>query len=227
MANADKTNSLLKALLAARLHDPYAYLGAQAVHNTSLIRVFYPQAANIWVKINNQFDAMTCIHADGVFEWRGKTLTSTPYLLRIEENTAAHENKVHETYDPYFFSPQISEHDLYLFNEGSLQQAYRCLGAHSIQLAGIEGVRFSVWAPSAERVSVVGDFNRWDGRVHPMAVHHSSGVWELFIPGLPSDAVYKYEIRNRDSGEILLKTDPYATRYELRPNNAALTPTHS
>lgn len=224
MVTADKKDSLLTALLTARLHDPYAYLGAHAAHNTSLIRTFYPHAAKIWVKINNNFDPMTCIHASGVFEWRGKALPNTPYLLRIEENNAAHESTVYEAYDPYFFSPQISDHDLYLFNEGNLQQAYRSLGAHKIQIAGIDGVRFSVWAPSAERVSVVGDFNRWDGRVHPMAVHHSSGVWELFIPGLPADSVYKYEIRNRDSGEILLKTDPYATRYELRPNTAALTP---
>jgi len=145
-----------------------------------------------------------------------------PYLLRME-NTAT--GVIEERHDPYAFPMQISGHDLYLFNEGRLLQAYRMLGAHRVRNHGVTGTRFAVWAPNAERVSVVGDFNRWDGRVYPMMVHGHSGVWELFIPDLPEGAVYKYEIRNRISGEILLKTDPYATTYELRPNNAALTPT--
>lgn len=145
-----------------------------------------------------------------------------PYLLRME-NTAT--GVIEERHDPYAFPMQISGHDLYLFNEGRLLQAYRMLGAHRVRNHGVTGTRFAVWAPNAERVSVVGDFNRWDGRVYPMMVHGHSGVWELFIPDLPEGAIYKYEIRNRISGEILLKTDPYATTYELRPNNAALTPT--
>ncbi len=224
MATSTKTDNLLKALLAARLHDPFAYLGARMEHNRGLIRVFHPYAENIRIKVTHEFEPMTRIHSSGVFEWRGITLPATPYLLRIEESGGNQKNTMYETYDPYAFSLQISDHELYLFNEGSLKQAYRTLGAHKVSIAGIEGVRFSVWAPNAERVSVVGDFNRWDGRIHPMAVHYSSGIWELFIPGLSPMSLYKYEIRNRDSGEILLKTDPYATRYELRPNTAALTP---
>ncbi len=144
-----------------------------------------------------------------------------PYLLRME-NTAT--GVIEERHDPYAFPMQISGHDLYLFNEGRLLQAYHMLGAHRVRNHGVTGTRFAVWAPNAERVSVVGDFNRWDGRVYPMMVHGHSGVWELFIPDLPEGAIYKYEIRNRISGEILLKTDPYAMTYELRPNNAALTP---
>ncbi len=89
-----------------------------------------------------------------------------------------------ELHDPYAFAPALSGHDLYLFNEGRLRQAWRMLGSHAQERDGVAGVRFAVWAPNAERVSVVGDFNRWDGRVHPMAAHGSSGVWELFIPGL-------------------------------------------
>jgi 1,4-alpha-glucan branching enzyme len=115
----------------------------------------------------------------------------------------------------------ISADELYLFNEGRLEQAYRMLGSRTEVREGVAGVRFACWAPNAQRVSVVGDYNRWDGRAHPMATHGVSGVWELFIPGLGDGTLYKYEIRNRAAGEILVKTDPYARAYELRPGTAA------
>lgn len=226
MTTPNKKNVKLNALLDARLHDPFSYLGVHMARNRALIRVFRPHAINVWIKVSSDFEPMTRAHSDGIFEWHGKTPPNTPYLLRIEENNVAQKSTIHETYDAYAFPLQISDHDLYLFNEGNLRQTYRTFGAHKVNIAGIEGTRFSVWAPNAERVSIVGDFNRWDGRVNPMASHYSSGVWELFIPGLKSNSLYKYEIRNRDSGKILLKTDPYATRYELRPNTAALTPTN-
>jgi len=221
-----KTNPLLEALLAARLHDPFAYLGAREEQASSVVRVFRPHATNVWLKTADGYAPMVHVHPDGVFEWYGLSLPTMPYQLRIEARNASLESFVYESYDAYAFPPQISDHDLYLFNEGRLWQAYRTLGAHIANVDGIEGVRFAVWAPNAERVSVVGNFNHWDGRMHPMAVHHASGVWELFIPDLPPNALYKFEIRNRDSGEILLKTDPYATGYELRPNTAARTPIH-
>lgn len=149
------------------------------------------------------------------------------YAVPIAGRRKEAKHTVYETYDSYAFPLQISDYDLYLFNEGKLRQAYQMLGAQHVRNAGVDGMRFSVWAPNAGRVSVVGDFNRWDGRTHPMAVHHASGVWELFIPGILPDSLYKYEICNRDSGEIVLKTDPYANRYELRPNTAALTPANA
>ncbi|SFP70804.1 1,4-alpha-glucan branching enzyme [Nitrosomonas cryotolerans] len=223
-AISTQPNSLMTALLSARLHHPSAYLGPHMTHSHGLIRVFHPHAINIQIHINGHFDSMTRIHPDGIFEWQGKTLPNKPYLLHIDEIDATLKTITYETYDPYAFPLQISDHDLYLFNEGKLRQTYRTLGAHKVTVSGITGIRFSVWAPNAERVSLVGDFNRWDGRVHPMSVHHSSGVWELFIPGMPENFLYKYEIRNRHTGEILLKTDPYAARYELRPGTAALTP---
>jgi 1,4-alpha-glucan branching enzyme len=219
-----RNNPMLEALLAARLHDPFAYLGARREQDYSLARVFYPYAANVWINIAGEFEPMARVHPGGVFEWYGTALPPIPYLLRIEDDSAVQETIVYETYDAYAFPPQISDHDLYLFNEGRLRQAYRMLGSQATEIKGIAGILFSVWAPNAERVSVVGSFNRWDGRVNPMSVHGSSGVWALFIPGLPPGSLYKYEIRNRNSGEILLKTDPYATHYELRPNNAARTP---
>ncbi|MDQ3185306.1 MAG: 1,4-alpha-glucan branching protein GlgB [Pseudomonadota bacterium] len=224
-----ETSPLREALLGARLHDPFAYLGVRTEQDDSVVRVFYPRAANVWIHIADRFELMARAGSGGVFEWHGTALPAMPFLLRVEDDSSipgavAH---VYETYDAYAFPAHISDHDLYLFNGGRLRQAYRTLGSHAVEIDGVAGVRFSVWAPNAERVSVVGSFNRWDGRVHPMAVQSSSGVWKLFIPGLPPDSLYKYEIRNRSSGEILLKTDPYATRYELRPHNAARTPSIS
>lgn len=223
--SSTKTSALRESLLAAKLHDPFAYLGGHTEENHAVIRVFYPYAKNVWVKVAHNFELMSCAHSDGIFEWHGDTLPEIPYLLKIEEHKKMGHHVVYETYDPYAFPQQISDHDLYLFNEGNLYQSYLTLGAHKTKAGNIAGVRFAVWAPNAERVSVVGEFNHWDGRVNPMAIHYSSGVWELFIPGLPAGTLYKYEIRNRNSGEVLLKTDPYATTYELRPNNAARTPT--
>lgn len=214
------------ALLDARLHDPLAYLGVHKVAADAYrARVFQPHAHAVWIKTAQDFEPMARIHAGGIYEWRGLESPPMPLRLRIETQHSTMQSKqVYDVYDAYSFSLQMTEHDLYLFNEGKLNQAYRMLGAHRVRNAGVEGVRFAVWAPNAERVSVVGDFNRWDGRMHPMCVHHSSGVWELFIPELPSGALYKFEIRNRHSGEVLLKTDPYATRFELRPHTAALIP---
>ena len=222
MITTHKTNSLQHALLNAQLHDPFSYLGLHRKRDQVLIRVFRPFDANVWIRTAIGFEPMKRIHPGGIFEWHGESPPDMPYRLRIEEKGAQH--TVYETYDPYAFSLQISDHDVYLFSEGKLRQAYRMLGAQPVRNAGVDGMRFSVWAPNAGRVSVVGDFNRWDGRIHPMAVHHASGVWELFIPELPSSSLYKFEIRNRDSGEIVLKTDPYASRYEFRPNTASLTP---
>ncbi|MDR4517126.1 MAG: 1,4-alpha-glucan branching protein GlgB [Nitrosomonas sp.] len=216
---------LLGALLAGRLHDPFAYLGVHKTLNDFRARVFRPDAHAVWIKTAQGFEKMARIHAEGVFEWCGEKQPSMPVRLKVEaENHAGQAVPIIEAYDSYTFALQITDHDLYLFNQGKLNQAYRALGAQRITNAGVDGVCFSVWAPNAERVSVVGDFNRWDGRVNPMAVHHASGVWELFIPELPPDTLYKFEIRNRHSGEVLIKTDPYATRYELRPKTAALVP---
>ena len=224
MITTHKTTSLQNSLLSARLHDPFSYLGVHREKGRTLVRVFRPHDVNVWIRTTIGYEPMSRIHANGIFEWRGEFPPEMPYRLRIEAKGDT--QSVYETYDAYAFPLQISDHDVYLFNEGKLRQAYRMLGAQRVRNSGVDGVRFSVWAPNAGRVSVVGDFNRWDGRIHPMAVHHASGVWELFIPDLPPNALYKYEIRNRDSGEIVLKTDPYANRYELRPNTAALTPTN-
>jgi len=215
-----KVNSAAEALLQARAHDPFAYLGLHQNNAGCVIRLFLPHQARAAVEIDGQWQPMQRILAEGMqgglFEWHGAQAPAQPYRLQIDDGHVAH-----ETYDPYSFPNPISEHDLYLFGEGRLYQAHRMLGAQPMTLLGVSGVNFAVWAPNAERVSVVGDFNRWDGRAHPMRSLGASGVWQLFIPDLAPGTLYKFEIRNRHSGNVFVKTDPYAQAYELRPSTAA------
>jgi 1,4-alpha-glucan branching enzyme len=122
--------------------------------------------------------------------------------------------------DPYAFPPELPLEELTAFNRGEHRRMQRLLGAHIRERDGVHGTRFAVWAPNAERVSVLGDFNRWDGRCHPMGVRDGSGVWELFVPGVGAGALYKFEIRNRGSGEILVRADPFAREAE-KPEHSA------
>ncbi|MCG5531407.1 1,4-alpha-glucan branching protein GlgB [Halorhodospira halochloris] len=119
-------------------------------------------------------------------------------------------------------APTLADFDLHLFSEGRHWHTQNFLGAHQVEHQGSRGVRFAVWAPNADRVSVIGDFNDWDAARHPMQVRPEAGIWEIFIPAVEPGALYKFAIRNRDSGEVLTKTDPYGRRFELRPNTAAI-----
>ena len=124
------------------------------------------------------------------------------------------------TEDPYSFGQLLGEMDLYLFAEGNHRDLSACLGAQLLNVEGVDGVRFAVWAPNARRVSVVGDFNNWDGRRHPMRLRHPSGVWELFIPRLQAGEAYKYEILG-EHGILPLKADPVALATQLPPDTAS------
>ena len=128
----------------------------------------------------------------------------------------------HQHHDPYDFGVQLSDYDLHLFGEGKNSQIYNQFGAHLHTFDAIDGVLFSVWAPNAARVSVIGDFNHWDGRCHPMRCLGSTGVWEIFIPGLTENTLYKFEILNRQTNQILTKTDPYGQQFEKRPNTSSI-----
>ena len=215
----DNVKSQLQMLLAGRLHDPFAFLGLHADGAEWRVRVFQPLATAIWLEVNDQWEPLTLTGDQGLFVWQSASPPALPLRLRkIQNGVQTH------FFDPYCFGSTISAHDLHLFGEGNLQQAYRTFGAQAIQVLNIPGTRFAVWAPNAERVSVVGDFNNWDGRVHPMRVLDSSGCWEIFIPELAAGTLYKFEIRNRHSGEVFLKSDPYAQEFELRPSTAARIP---
>jgi len=211
----------LNLILAAKHHDPFAYLGLHQIgsHQKSkqyVFHAFLPFAEKLSLKIQDNWIVLDRVHADGLYKWHGETPPTTPALLKIECN-----NHIIEVADTYSFTPTLSDDELYLFSEGRLNQAYKTFGAHYIEHQGIQGVRFAVWAPNAERVSVVGNFNRWDGRINPMRVRGGTGVWELFIPNLAPDELYKFEIRNRNTGAIMVKTDPYAREFEFRPGTAA------
>ncbi|MBM3392986.1 MAG: 1,4-alpha-glucan branching enzyme, partial [Betaproteobacteria bacterium] len=206
-------------LLAAREHDPFAHLGPVRTGEGWRIRVFRPDADAVSLALPSGQIPFVRVDPAGVFEWQGASLPETPYRLCIEEGGGTL-----TCHDAYAFPPEASAHDLYLFSEGRNYQAYRLLGARGEARRGVAGVCFRVWAPNAERVSVIGDFNRWDGRVHAMASLGASGIWELFIPDLGPGALYKYEIRNRHTGAVLAKSDPYGQRFELRPATAASVP---
>ena len=208
----------IQRLLESRHHDPFALLGKHKYSNEVLIRAFIPGAA--WVRIAENGASLQRMGETDLFAWHGpENQVPDRYRLIWRDSHGAE----HVAHDPYCFPPQISEFDLHLFGEGKHWHIYRVLGAHKHQADGIPGVRFAIWAPSAERVSVVGDFNNWDGRCHPMRVLGGSGVWEIFIPGLGIGQPYKYELRTRQ-GDIQLKTDPYGQHFELRPANASRVP---
>ncbi len=159
---------------------------------------------------------MQRLATEGLFVARTQARPQMLYRIVWEDGRGTH-----EAYDAYAFPPTIGAVELYLFGEGRLLEAWRTLGAHPSVRDGVEGARFAVWAPNAERVSVVGDFNGWDGRLHQMRVHGGSGVWELFVPGVARGALYKYEIRARGSGTVAVKSDPYGRWFEYRPATAA------
>jgi 1,4-alpha-glucan branching enzyme len=209
--------AIFDRLVAAREYDPFSVLGPHRDGEVALVRAFRPDATRVSIVTTAGTFACTQVHPAGVFEWRGRSLPEAPYRLRIERG--AHSI---ETFDAYAFPPAPPERDLFLFGEGTLFQGYRLLGAHPIERGGVSGARFRVWAPNAERVSVVGDFNDWDGRIHPMGTLGPSGIWELFVPGIVPGAHYKFELRHRDTGAVFLKTDPYARAFERRPATACV-----
>ena len=183
-----------------------------------VVRTLLPNARR--ALLVGQTAELARIAGTALFEWIGpKQAITAPYRVRWE----SHDGAWHECYDPYSFPPHIDATDLARFAGGNHFHAHRFLGAHTLTIAGVRGIRFAVWAPNAERVSVVGTFNHWDGRFHPMSVRGDSGVWELFIPELGAGVLYKYEIFGRESRELRLKTDPYGAAFENRPATASIT----
>lgn len=205
----------MRKIIDALHHDPFSVLGAHRANDQTILRVFNPSAEHISVEQTEQ--TLARVGDSDFFTLVTDTLPDN-YRLTVENKNG----NISTVEDPYRFEPTLSDFDLYLFSEGNHLELYNVLGAHRCQHNGVQGTRFATWAPSASRVSVVGDFNHWDGRTHPMRTRGQSGVWELFLPSVAVGASYKFEIRNADSGEIQVKQDPYANEYELRPATASL-----
>lgn len=213
----------MEQIIEARHWDPHTILGVHELGKnplncTHVIRAWLPQAAEAWlVTTDGEKLELARVSPDGFFELGLKKAPGLGYSIEIENPFGQSWSQM----DPYQFEPVLGEVDLYLVGEGNHERLYERLGAHPIVHQGHAGVVFAVWAPNAERVSLVGNFNHWDGRRNPMRSLASSGIWELFVPGLGVGETYKFEIRTKD-GRILVKADPMAMQAELRPKTASI-----
>ncbi|MEJ2432475.1 MAG: 1,4-alpha-glucan branching protein GlgB [Pseudolabrys sp.] len=203
-----------REIIAGRHADPFAYLGLHTENNETVVRVFLPDANRVVAVGEHGERELNRIDSSGLFA--GALDGPQRYRLRAQFG----EDEV-EMEDPYRFPPLLSDYDLYLLGEGNLLRMYEKLGAHVMTLDGVPGVGFAVWAPNAQRVSVVGDFNHWDGRRHAMRVR-GNGYWEIFVPGARADDKYKYEIFTRDGHLLPLKSDPLGFGSEMRPATASV-----
>ena len=202
-------------LIEMKHHCPHSILGLHPFfENGKVIRLWRPGASEVFLEVFGQIIEARQVHVAGVFE------------CTVPLHTTCHDYRIYQqngqlTRDPYTFSPSLGEMDLYLFGKGVHYQLYERMGGRLTTHEGIRGAKFSVWAPNAQSVSIVGDFNGWDGRVHPMRSLGYTGVWEVFIPGLEKGIRYKFEIHTQQ-GECLIKADPYALMSEMRPATASI-----
>jgi 1,4-alpha-glucan branching enzyme len=224
------SQSEIDLIVHANAWDPFAILGihelasATATKKNWIVRAFLTEAGKAWVVDLSAGEpgdpvAMDLIHPDGfytaVFSGRPDRF---PYRLRVEN----HEGHSWEFVDPYWCAPVLTDYDLHLLGEGTHYRNYERLGAHLRTHEGFRGVHFAVWAPNAQRVSVTGNFNHWDGRRHPMGNRGTTGIWEIFIPDLSQGEVYKFEVKSRHNGYLVQKSDPYGFAAEIRPQTASV-----
>jgi 1,4-alpha-glucan branching enzyme len=228
----------IRLIVNANHWDPFQVLGIHIIEKEGkeavTVHAFLPEAEEAWVitEVRSQKSEaksqllekektyqMQKIHKAGFFETIILEKKEVfPYRIRLK----SYDGIISEFYDPYSFMPILTDYDLHLFGEGSHYKKYEKLGAHIMEINRIKGVHFAVWAPNAKRVSVIGDFNKWDGRRHPMRVLGSSGIWEIFIPGFNEGDLYKFEIKSKFNNYIAVKADPYAFHFELRPKSASI-----
>jgi len=210
----------IEAIVGGYHGDPFRILGPHAVRRGAQarweVRAFLPQAATATLRIGDNIWPMEKIHDGGFF---CANLAGAPekYLMqaRMWDGTPI------EFEDPYRFPPLITDFELHLHTEGTHYETYHTLGAHLVEAEGVKGVRFAVWAPNAETVTLAGEFNQWDTRRHPMR-RRNGGVWEIFIPGLGEGTPYKYNVRSRFNAYQQLKADPYAFECEVPPKSASV-----
>ncbi|CCZ90449.1 1 4-alpha-glucan branching enzyme GlgB [Clostridium sp. CAG:167] len=213
---------LTKELEEGIINAPQDLLGSHIYKEpgVQIFTAYRPCAWNVWLldgkgEVVGEMEPM---ELEGMFGYviEKKARRLTKYAFRVKYG----EDDIIDIEDPYAFPRTITEFDCYIFGEGRNYKIYEKLGAHREKVSGVEGTRFAVWAPDARSVSVVGDFNMWDARLHKMMLHGESGIFELFVPGAWEGAVYKYEITARDGSKVM-KTDPYGNYAEVRPGNAS------
>ncbi len=226
LANRDKARlapEAIGAVLGGYLGEPFEVLGPHSYElddqHYLAIRFFLPTAQTVAIKLGGESYPMEKIHPDGLFEG---IIVSPPAALNYTLSVTDYFANTRELYDPYSFGPVLTEYDLQLIGEGNHFRTYEKLGAHLAEINGVKGVSFAVWAPNARRVSLVGDFNNWDGRVLPMRLRHGLGVWELFVPEMGEGTVYKYEIKSEFNDYLVEKADPYGFFSEVRPRTASV-----
>ncbi|WP_374301915.1 1,4-alpha-glucan branching protein GlgB, partial [Paracoccus sp. (in: a-proteobacteria)] len=202
--------SEIEAILRGSHSNPFAILGP----HDGEVRVFAPQASEVTAICQGNRTPLERVHPEGFF---AGPVADNRYQLEMKSG-----DRVWMAEDPYRFGLVLGEMDEYLLAEGRHRQLYQKMGAHPITHEGVEGVAFAVWAPNARRVSVVGDFNAWDGRRHPMRRRLGPGIWELFIPGLAPGALYKYEIISAHGERMPLKADPVGFSHEQSPGTASV-----
>lgn len=212
---------LYDELIAGKLNAPKHLLGIHEYGEGQIITAYRPHAVEVKVtsRTGKKVHTMEKVTDEGFYAifFPKKEFSGTKYNLvtTYEDGTTV------TTADPYAFDSQISDFDSYLFAEGKHYEIYNKFGAHPMTIDGVKGTYFAVWAPDARRVSVVGDFNMWDGNLHPMQLRPNGGIYELFIPNVLSGAVYKYQILTRYD-EILYKSDPYGNQVQMRPDNGSV-----
>ena len=186
----------MKQIIHAHTKDPFGILGMHKLNENQLvIRTFHPAAKS--VKFIDEKDGkeiyMEKVHEDGLFE----LVYDKSHIVKYQYIYEYFNGETWTTVDPYSFLPVLTEYDIYLFRKGDHHRIYEKMGAHIIEHDGVWGTHFSVWAPEAVRLSVIGSFNNWDGRVHQMRMLGGSGVWELFIPGIIEGDLYRFEIKTK------------------------------
>ena len=205
---------IIRAIASGQHGDPFAVLGPHRDgQGRATIRAFLPEAREVSVVApggDGRTHAMKALHPAGLWAATVPEQVADAYRLRVVDQGG----HVREIEDPYRFASTLSGYDLHLLSEGTHYRVYDKLGAHPARVEEIDGVIFAVWAPNAKRVSVVGDWNGWDGRCHPMRLHPGNGIWELFVPGVTEGARYKYEIIARSGEPLALKADPFAFAFE-------------
>jgi 1,4-alpha-glucan branching enzyme len=209
----------LEALVGREHTNPHAVLGAHQSDGGVVIRALRPAARAVTAVLSDgSTEALAQVHPGGVFE---AEIAGAELPLRYRLRVQYDPDHTFTIDDPYAFGPTLGELDLHLIAEGRHERLYELLGAHLREHEGVDGTAFAVWAPSARALSVVGDFNSWDGRLHATRSLGASGIWELFVPGVEAGARYKYEILGAN-GELLLKADPYAFETEMPPQTASV-----